>query len=225
MCSIQNLFERAADLVLIQQCTNTQCHIEPPSSSHELGQLFCSSQLLTWLNSNSSIKPIPNGTRMKWYIFPPQKSLFPQTPLSVIPVSLTTALTKNLTYPSKLGRHTLNAAVRFMTYPKLWNVVWEKRYGCGGKVHYAGEEKNSPEWPSDPRTSTKSQSLVHNIKSKYTINFQFQWYTIQIHRQCPSCTPKLLPTGNVSCYTDSTTDPEWYKLEFSPRNARTGTAN
>ena len=35
------------------------------------------------------------------------------------PISVTTALTKTLTYPSALGGHTLNAAARFMTYPKL----------------------------------------------------------------------------------------------------------
>ena len=52
--------------------------------------------------------------------FSPQRGLlfFPDLPVFV-PISVNTALTKTLTYPSTEGEHTLNAAARFMTYPKL----------------------------------------------------------------------------------------------------------
>ena len=49
--------------------------------------------------------------------------LFP-TDFDFFPISATSALTKPLTYPSTLGRHTLHAAAHLMTYPKLSNVMW-----------------------------------------------------------------------------------------------------
>ena len=55
----------------------------------------------------------------QFFTFPPHFSTFSlETPL-FFPISVTAALTKNLTYLNTLGRHTLNAAARFMTYPKL----------------------------------------------------------------------------------------------------------
>ena len=52
-----------------------------------------------------------------------QCSLFPQIPGHhpplFSPISTNTAQIKPLTYPSTQGWHTLNSAVRFMTYPKF----------------------------------------------------------------------------------------------------------
>ena len=36
-----------------------------------------------------------------------------------VPISVNTSLRNTLIYPSTLGGHTLNAAARFMTYPKF----------------------------------------------------------------------------------------------------------
>ena len=49
----------------------------------------------------------------------PTKITFSPDTLLFFPISADTALTKTLTYPSTLWGHTLNAAARFMTYPKL----------------------------------------------------------------------------------------------------------
>ena len=61
---------------------------------------------------------------MMMHLFFPQRFLlfscknhFP--PRLFFPISGNAALTKTLTSPSTLGGHTLNAAARFMTYPKL----------------------------------------------------------------------------------------------------------
>ena len=51
--------------------------------------------------------------------FFPTKIIFSPDPPLFFPISVTTALTKTLNYPSTLRGHTLNAAERFMTYPKL----------------------------------------------------------------------------------------------------------
>ena len=47
------------------------------------------------------------------------KVAFSSDPPLFFTISVTTALTKTLTYPCTLGGHTLKAAARFMTYPKL----------------------------------------------------------------------------------------------------------
>ena len=67
----------------------------------------------------------------------------PKYPL-FFPISINKALTKTLTYANTLREHTLNAAARFMNYPKLWNVVCGKRKGVGGKCAFCwGKVKNA----------------------------------------------------------------------------------
>ena len=39
-----------------------------------------------------------------------------------------------------LGGHTLNAAARFMTYPKSGNVTWGKRKEFWGKCAFSGKK-------------------------------------------------------------------------------------
>ena len=84
-----------------------------------------------------------------WYIFFPHSfSLFPNKitfspdPPFFSPNSVT-AMTKTLTYPGTLGRHTLNAAVWFMMYPKLWNFMWKKREGTWEKRALCGEKEKT----------------------------------------------------------------------------------
>ena len=55
----------------------------------------------------------------QFFTFSQQNSLVHPDPPLFFPISVTTALTKTLTYPSILGGHTLNAVARFMSYPKL----------------------------------------------------------------------------------------------------------
>ena len=59
-------------------------------------------------------------------LFPDKILFFPRTHL-FFPISVNTALTKTPTYPSTVGEHTINAAARFITYPKLW----KKERGSG----------------------------------------------------------------------------------------------
>ena len=52
------------------------------------------------------------------HVFPTKITFFSDSPL-FFPISVNIAQTKPLNYPSTLGGHILNAAVRFMTYPTL----------------------------------------------------------------------------------------------------------
>ena len=91
----------------------------------------------------------------KWYIFSPTVYYFFPTNLFPGPPSLFPQLSNycsdknpNLSYYT--GGHALNAVARFMTYPKIWNVMWGKWKGFWGKCAFCREksencwEKNIP---------------------------------------------------------------------------------
>ena len=73
------------------------------------------------------------------------KITFAPDPFFTPPISVTSALTKTLTYPSTLGGHTRNAAVpspaRFMTY-----LDFECHVGVWGKWAFCWENSATPKW-------------------------------------------------------------------------------
>ena len=122
-------------------------HREEPSREvggnrrHQAGTVSASG-----LSKSGTDDSVKHDWGPRWHnFFPPHfftfstKSFFPQTPLS-FPMSENTALTKTLTNPSTLWGHTLNAAARFMTYPKLWNGMWGKREGVWRKCAFVGKK-------------------------------------------------------------------------------------
>ena len=84
--------------------------------------------------------PPPLGPH-KFLLFPIELT-FPAEPPLFFTISVITVLTKILTYPSTLWGHTLYAAARFMTFPKvgtkLLNVIWGKRKGVWEKYAICG---------------------------------------------------------------------------------------
>ena len=64
-------------------------------------------------------------------------------PPSFFPISVNTALTKTLTYPSTPEGYALNATARVMTCPKLWNVMWGGREGVWENTPFVGKKWKS----------------------------------------------------------------------------------
>ena len=75
--------------------------------------------LAAGINSDSAaVEGILHFLPRQFFAFAHKNNVFPRPP-SFFPISVTTALTKTLTYPGILGVHTLTATARFMTYPKV----------------------------------------------------------------------------------------------------------
>ena len=114
------------------------------------------------------------------------------------PISVTTALTKTLTYPSALGGHTLNAAARFMKYPALkchvgkqmafamWemarNATWENTWPAGRFARRAFR-------PSPGRLKFGRQACSHGL-----IDRQGE---LSQQTRSSSCRPLCMPQGET----------------------------